>query len=168
MRRVWTSLLVLSSLSVLGTAPAWCGGANGAADCGSKVPAAAQRVFDDLVSAFRNANAKGVVGLMEKGDDARLLLQLLDVPRKTYPSAQALGILENTYFKKHTVKSLTETKDCPKGEGATFTRSFLLTTKTETAETSEHLAVRVHRIDANQKTSYWVLESLESTLIPRK
>ena len=56
----------------------------------------------------------------------------------------------------------------PKGEGASFARSYLLSTKNETTETSEHLAVRVHRVDVDSKTSYWVLESLESTAIPKK
>ena len=167
MRRVWALLLVLPSIATLGSKIA-CGGPGPVSDCGSKVPAEAQRVFDDLVSAYRSANAKSIVGLMDRGADARIYMKLQDVPPAPYASEQALGILENTYFKKHTVTALTETKDCPKGEGASFTRSYLLTTKTETAESSEHLSVRVHRIDGKDKTSVWVLESLESTLIPRK
>jgi hypothetical protein len=138
------------------------------ADCPSKVPAEAQRVFDDTVSAFRSANARSIVALMERGADARLLLSLQDVPRGTYASDQALRILENTYFKKRTVTALTETKDCPKGEGASFTRSFLLTTKTETTEASEHLTVHIHRVDVQGASSIWVLDSLESKLIPQK
>lgn len=167
MRRVRASLLLLASLPMLG-APVAYGAPRRQADCPLKVPAEAQRVFDELVSAYRGANAKAIVGLMERGPDARILLSLLDVPHGTYASDQALRILENTYFPKHAVTALTETKDCPKAEGASFTRSYLLTTKTETAETSERLVVRVHRIDVNRKTSIWVLEALESTLIPRK
>lgn len=167
MRRAWALAFVLPWLAAA-TASSVLAGPRAAPDCGSKVPAEAQRVFDDVVSAVRGANAKGIVGLMEKGKDARLLLALQDVPRDTYAAAQALGILENTYFKKRTVTSLTESKDCPKGEGASFSRSYLLATKSGTTETNEHLSVRVHRVDVDRKTSYWVLESLESTLIPRK
>ena len=173
MRR-FPSHLVVSALVAIGAGiGAGCGARDASAgklgaDCGAKVPAEAQRVFDDLVTAYRGANAKGIVELMEKGKDARLVLQLLDVPRDYYAAAQAQDVLENTYFKGHKVTSLTEAKDCPKGENASFARSYTLTTKSGTAETTEHLSVRVHRIDVDRKTSYWVLESLESSLVPRK
>jgi len=160
---------VLVQASVAGGGPHLAvAGPRAGSDCGSKVPAEAQRVFDDLVTAYRAGSARGIVALMERGKDARILLSLLDVPRATYASSQALGVLENTYFKRHTVTSLTETKDCPKGEGASFARSYLLTTRNDSTETSESLAVRVHRIDVDRTTSYWVLESIESTLIPKK
>jgi len=162
-------LLSLLLVPVLAAAASCRAGAGTlGSDCGAKVPAEAQRVFDDLVTAYRSANARGVVDLMEKGKEARLVLALLDVPRDTYAAAQAQDVLENTYFKAHKVTSLTEAKDCPKGEGASFARSYTLTTKSGTTETTEHLSVRVHRIDVDRKTSYWVLESLESSLVPRK
>jgi hypothetical protein len=165
MRRL-SALLVLSALALGGPPPAQASRLG--QECPTTVPEAAQRVFDDLVSAFRNANAKGIVALMERGRDARLVLSLLDVPRAVYASAQALDVLENTYFKNHKVASLTEAKDCPKGGNASFSRSYVLTTKSGTTETTESLSVRVHRIDLDKKTSVWVLESLESTILPRK
>ena len=165
MRR-WVSALVVPALAVL-----WAGEASAGrlgSDCGAKVPDEAQRVYEDLVAAYRAANAKGIVELMEKSKEARLVLQLLDVPRDYYAAAQAQDILENTYFKGHKITSLTEAKDCPKGEGASFARSYTLTTKSGTTEATEHLSVRVRRIDVDRKTSYWVLESLESSYVPRK